>query len=194
MPRMRLPLIQAVLGLGLLAGCGGQSSIKPAEILDQRTGMTVGALQDPIELVESAQNLGLASGKRTSFAYLGPIEWDRSGDLRYGLWVHVAPGNDRQVGDIRSRGAVTLILDGGPLVLSPMDAPKVGSSPYQPIASWGQTAYFDLDAALLKRMAASQNLALDFRAADQSVVEFLPSHETRTTLTQFAHARGITGD
>jgi hypothetical protein len=194
MCEMRLPLIQAAVVAGLLTGCGGQSSIKPAEILDQRTGMTVGALQDPIELVESAQTSSTASGKRSSFAYLGPIEWDRSGDLRYGLWVHVAPGNDRQVGDIHSRGTVTLILDGGPLVLSPMDAPKVGSSPYQPVASWGQTAYFDLDAALLKRMAASQKLALDFRGVDQSVVEFLPSHETRTTLTQFAHARGITDD
>jgi hypothetical protein len=191
---LRLPLIQAALGLGLLAGCGGQSSIKPAEILDQRTGMTVGALQEPIELVETDQTAGPAGGKRASFAYLGPIEWDKSGDLTYGLWVHVAPGNDRQVGDIHSRGTVTLILDGGPLVLSPIDAPKVGSGPYRPIASWGQTAYFNLDVALLKRMAASQKLALDFRAVDQSVVEFLPSHETRTTLTQFAHARGITDD
>jgi hypothetical protein len=193
MPRMRLPLIQAAMVVGLLASCGGQSSLKPAEILDQRTGITVGALQDPIELVESVQNSVLAGGKRTSFAYLGPIEWDRSGDLSYALWVHVAPGNDRQVGDIHSQGTVTLILDGGPLVLSPIDAPKVGS-PYQPIVSWGQTAYFELNVALLKRMAASQKLALDFRAVDQSVVEFLPSHETRTTLTQFAHARGITDD
>ena len=191
--RLRLPSIQAAIVAGLLAGCGGQSTIKPAEILDQRTGMTVGALQEPIELVETT-NLSMAGGKRASFAFLGPIEWDKSGDLSYGLWVHVAPGNDRQVGDIHARGTVTLILDGGPLVLSPIDAPTAGSGPYQPIASWGQTAYFNLDVALLKRMAASQKFALDFRAADQSVVEFLPSHETHTTLTQFAHARGITGD
>jgi hypothetical protein len=191
---MRLSLILAALGLGLLSGCGGQSAIKPAEILDQRTGMTVGALQEPIELIESAQNAALASGKRNSFAYLGPIEWDTSGEFTYGLWVHVAPGNDKQVGDIRSRGTVTLILDGDPLVLSPINAPKAGSGPYQPIASWGQTAYFQLDTALLKRMAASQKLALNCQAVDQSVVEFLPSHDTRTTLTQFLHARGITDD
>ncbi len=156
--------------------------------------MTVGALQEPIELIESAQNAALANGKRNSFAYLGPIEWDTSGDLTYGLWVHVAPGNDKQVGDIRSPGTVTLILDGVPLVLSPLDAPKAGSSPYQPIASWGQTAYFKFDSALLKRMAASEKLALDFQAVDQSVVEFLPSHDTRSTLRQFIHARGITDD
>jgi hypothetical protein len=191
---MRFPSIQAAMIVGLLTGCGGHSSIKPAEILDQRTGMTVGALQDPIELVASIQGSAAASGKRTSFAYLGPIEWDTSGDLTYGLWVHVAPGNDRQVADIRLRGAVTLILDDGKVVLSPLDAPKAGTGPYHPIASWGQTAYYTLDVALLKRMAASQKLALDFRAVDLSIVEFLPSYDTRTTLTQFAHARGITAD
>jgi hypothetical protein len=191
---MRLPLIQAVLGLGLLAGCGGHSGIKPAEVLDERTGMTVGALQEPIELVENAQNAAVASGKRSSFAYLGPVEWDRSGELSYALWVHVAPGNDRQVGDIRARGAVELLLDDGPMVLSPIEAPKVGVGPYYPIVSWGQTAYFQLDVGLLKRMAASEKLVLGFRAADESIIDFLPSHETRTTLTRFAHARGITDD
>jgi hypothetical protein len=194
MGAMRLPLIQAVLGVGLLAGCGGQSSIKPAEILDERTGVTVGALQEPIEFVENVQNAALATGKRTSFAYLGPIEWNRSGESSYGLWIHVAPGNDRQVGDIHAPGAVTLNLDAGKLVLSPIEAPKIGAGPYRPIASWGQSGYFELNPEMLKRMAASEKLALEFRAVDESTVDFTPSHETRTTLTQFAHARAITGD
>ena len=43
-----------------------------------------GALREPIELVERAENAAFANGKRTSFAYLGPIDWDRSGDLTYG--------------------------------------------------------------------------------------------------------------
>jgi hypothetical protein len=195
---MRLPsclsLSCAAVVLGFLVGCAGQSSIKPAEVLDERTGVTVGALQKPIELVESSQNSALANGKRTSFAYLGPIEWDRMGEITYGLWIHVAPGNDAQVGDIRAHGAVTLSLDDGPLVLSPMDPPKAGHGPYQPIASWGQTGYFKLTVEMLKRMAASEKLALDFRAVDDSTVNFLPSHETRTTLTQFVHARGVTDD
>ena len=191
---MRSFLIQATLSMGLLSGCGGASSIKPAEMLDQRTGMTVGALQQPIELVENDQSAVPLTGKRSSFAYLGPVEWDMSGDLTYGLWIHVAPGNGRQLADIRSRGTVTLVLDGDPLVLPPMEVPRAGGGPYQPIASWGQTAYFRIDSALLKRMAGSERLALDFQALDQSVVEFLPSHETRTTLTQFVRARGISAD
>ena len=188
---MRFLLITALLGTSLLAGC---ASMNPAESLDERTGTTVGALQDPIEFVETAQNAALAGGKRTSFAYLGPLEWDRSGEITYGLWLHVAPGNDKPVGDIRSEGSVRLNLDDGSVVLSPIDSSVVGVSPYRPIAAWGQTAYFQLDVAMLKRMAASQRLDLNFRAADESLVQFLPSHDTRTTLTQFLHARGITGD
>jgi hypothetical protein len=188
---MRFPLIEAIVASGLLAGC---ASTEPAEVLDERTGTTVGALQYPIEFVEAAQNAALAGAKRTSFAYLGPLEWDRSGEITYGLWLHVAPGNDKPVGDIRAEGSVRLNLDDGSVVLSPIDASITGVGPYRPIAAWGQTAYFQLDEAMLKRMAASRKLDLNFRAPDESLVEFLPSHDTHTTLTQFLHARGITGD
>jgi hypothetical protein len=75
-----------------------------------------------------------------------------------------------------------------------MEAPKVGAGPYRPIASWGQTGYFELNTGMLKRMAASDKLALEFRAVDESIVDFIPSHDTRTTLTQFLHARGVTDD
>ena len=182
--------------VGLVAGCATESSIKPAETLDERTGVTVGALQEPIEFVETFQTVVAGNGKRTSFAYLGPVEWDKSGEITYGLWIHVAPGNDKQVGDIHSGGAVTLILDDGPVVLAPMDAPNVGSGPYRPIASWGQTGYFGLDVAMLKRLAGSEKLALNFRGVgvDQSNVDFTPTHETRTTLKKFTQARGITDD
>lgn len=191
---MHLSLIPVVIAGGLLAGCAGQSSIKPAEVLDERTGMTIGALQGPVEFVESAKNTGQPGGKRISFAYLGPVEWDRSGDITYALWIHVAPGNDRSVGDIRARGALTMLLDDGPLVLVPADAPAAGRGPYQPIASWGQTSYFAVDVHSLRRMAASHKLQLDFRAEDQSTVDFIPSHDTQLPLTQFLQARGITAD
>jgi hypothetical protein len=183
----------AVLG-GLLSGCLGQSAIKPAETLDERTGMTVGALQEPIELVQSALTAELGNSKRTSFAYLGPIEWDRMGEISYGIWVHVAPGNDKQVGDIHARGAVTLNLDDGPMVLVPMESPGAGSGPYKPVVSWGQTSYFQLNEEMLKRMAGSQKFSIDFLAPDNSKVSFLPSHDTRKTLTEFAHTRGITDE
>jgi hypothetical protein len=191
---MRVPLIPVLLLLGWLAGCAGQSSVKPVEALDERTGATVGALKEPIELVPSAQNAVLISHQRLSFAYLGPVEWDRSGAISYGLWIHIAPGNDLQPGDIHASAALTLKLDDGPHALSLIEAPKLGRDPYKRIASWGQTAYFDLTVEMLRRMAASHKLGLDVRAEDGSIISFSPTLDTRAALSQYLHARGITGD
>ncbi|MEA3152321.1 MAG: hypothetical protein QOD56_3260 [Gammaproteobacteria bacterium] len=178
----------------VLAGCANRASIKPAEVLDERTGVTVGALQEPLEFVVNSQNAALSNARRATFAYLGPIEWDRMGEISYAVWVHVAPGNDRQVGDIRAQGAVTLNLDDGPMVLSAVESPGAGRGPYKPVVSWGQTAYFALTVDMLKRMAGSQKLILDLRAVDDSTLNFIPSQDTRSTLTQFTRARGITDD
>lgn len=166
----------------------------PGEVLDERTGMTVGALQEPLEFVESSQDAALANSKRSSFAYLGPIEWDQMGEITYGIWIHIAPGSDKQVGDIRAKDAVTLNLDDGPLVLSPIATPAEGHGPYKPVVSWGQTSYYALNPDMLKRMAMSRRFNLAFRALDESKVEFAPSHDTRGTLTQFARTRHITDD
>jgi hypothetical protein len=191
---IRLPLVCAAGVLALLVGCAAPA-IKPAENLDETSGMTVGALQEPLEFVQNWKHAALGNAKRASFAYMGPIEWDRMGDISYSLWIHVAPGNDLQVGSLRAHGAVTLYLDDGPLPLVTVKPPVVGHDPYQPVVSWGQTAYFALDPAMLKRMAASRKLVLEFKLdAKDSKVAFFPSQATGATLTEFARSRGITDD
>ena len=192
---MFIPRIPLILLVGLMAGCASRSPIKPVEVLDERTAVTFGALKQPIELLPSAQDAVLILRKRATFAYLGPVEWNRSGELRYGLWIHIAPGNDRQPpGDIHASAAAALILDDGPLGLSVMEAPKLGREPYRPVASWGQTAYFGLDVGTLRRMAASSKLGLEVRAADGSTMSFAPTVDTRAVLTRYMKDRGITGD
>jgi hypothetical protein len=191
---MRVPRIPVILLIGLMAGCSSLSSTKPVEVLDERTAVTFGALKEPIELVPGAQNAVLILGKHTSFAYLGPVEWNRSGALSYSLWIHIAPGNDRQVGDIHASAAVTVVLDDGPLALSPTATPALGRAPYRPVASWGQTAYFGLTVETLRRMAASGKLELEVRAVDGSVISFIPTLDTRAVLTRYMKNRGITGD
>jgi hypothetical protein len=198
---MRRLWIPASLAIVLLSACESSSSIKPVEYLDDRTAMTVGSLKEPIELVPSLHQSGLHLlsnlgnlGKKVSFAYLGPVEWDRSGSIVYGLWVHIAPGNDRPIVDIRSPSALTLILDGGTRALTPIDAPQLGRGAYQPVASWGQTAYFELTPEMLKQMAASEKLELDVRATDDSIVNFTATGDTRATLAAYVHSRGITAD
>ena len=191
---MRIPLITVVLLAELLAGCAFQSKPKPVEVLDDRTGMTVGTLKEPIELTQGAQNAVLLSRKHMSFAYLGPVEWNRSGTLTYGLWVHIAPGIDQQPGDIHTPAALTLLLDDGPLTLTLVDAPRLGMDPYRQVVSWGQTAYFGLTVESLRRMAASRKLELEVRAAGGSAMTFTPTLDAGAVLTQYLRSRGITGD
>src|SRR6202040_3305620 len=169
---MRIPRIPVILLIGFMAGCSSLSSNKPVEVLDERTAVTFGALKEPIELVPGAQNAVLILGKHISFAYLGPVEWNRSGALSYGLWIHIAPGVDQQPGDIHAPAAVALILDEGPLALTLMEAPRLGNDPYRQVVSWGQTAYFGVDVESLKRMAGSRKLELEVRAPGASSARF----------------------
>ena len=191
---MRVPTLIAVLLIGLLVGCAGQSSIKPVEALDERTGMTFSALQEPIELLAGAQSAALGAGKRAGLAYMGPVEWNRSGVFSYGLWVHIVPGNDRPPGDIQASATLTLILDAGTLVLSHIEAPKLGLDPYRQAVSWGPVAYFDLDVEGLRRMASSRKLELDVRAAEGSLVTYSSTQDARAALTRYLRARGIASD
>ena len=191
---MRIPHFLAIAALSLAAGCAGKSATKPVEVLDEHTGMTVGSLKEPIELTPSAQGAAANYGKRTTFAYLGPLEWDRMGTIGYGLWVHVAPGGDPQPVNIRAPGAVTLFLDDGPIGLSPIDVPPLGFEPYRPVVSWGQTGYFDLSVEVLRKMAASEKLELDVRASNDSTMSFFPTRDSRPALQQYLRDRGITAD
>ena len=191
----RLRSFQFTLIVGLLAGCASQSPVKSVEMLDQRTGLTMGALIQPMAFIETGIYDLLVPDKQPSIVYVGPVEWDRSGDFSYLLWVQVAPGvGGHRLDDIRARGAVNLKLDGGAVVLSALDLPVVPSSPYRPMPPVGQTAYFSIDVPLLKRMAASRRLALNVRAGDLTMVDFIPTQETRAALTQFMLDRGIAHD
>jgi hypothetical protein len=192
---LRLRSIQFALIVTLLAGCASQSLVKSVEMLDERTGMTMGALLQPMAFIETGIYDLLVPDKQPSLVYIGPVEWDRSGDFSYLLWVQVAPGvGGHRLDDIRARGAVNLKLDDGSVALSALELPVAASSPYRLIAPVGQTAYFPIDVALLKRMAASQRLALNMRAGDLTMVDFIPTQETRAALTQFVMDRGIAND
>jgi hypothetical protein len=188
---MSRPFHAALIAIGLLAGCADRQVLKPVELLDERTGMSVAALQEPLELVQE-QIPGV--GRRSSFAYLGPVEWNRMGDIRNGLWLHLAPGGDTPFADIRAASAVTLILDDGALELSPIDAPSLGREPYRPAVPWGQTAYFDLSVDNLKHLAASHHLALRCRAADGSSVLLEGTRDPQPILGAYLQSRGLTGD
>lgn len=191
---MRSTRLYAALAVLLGSVCLSVALGKSVEYLDERSAMTVGALKEPLELVPGAsQAFGHLIGRRVTFAYLGPVEWDRSGEIEYGLWVHIAPSGKRVMVDIRSPAAVTLMLDDEAVPLAPMDAPQLGRAPYQPVASWGQTAYFQLDVATLKRMASSK-VKLAVRMMDGGVLNFIPADDPHPVLKEYLHDRALNAD
>ncbi len=151
--------------------------------------MTVGSLEKPLELIPNSQFVALPN-RSMSFAYLGPVEWDNMGTITYGLWVHLAPSSDWQFENIKGPRAVVLTLDDGTMVLKLIDAPALGRGPYHPVASWGQTAYFELDVPTLKRMASSQKIELGFQAEGGTTVRFDAAPDAHETLLRYLHARG----
>jgi hypothetical protein len=195
---MRLAFGSLILVLGFAGGCAVQSSTKPVEYLDERTAATVAALKNPLQFTPSTSP-GVADrpvgvGSRISFAYLGPVEWDKAGSYQYGLWMHVVGNSSWTPTDIRSPSAVTLVLDDDSVVLVPMDDPHLGHAAYQPVASWGQTTYFSLSVKLIQRMAASHKLNLDVRGTDGNTVTFVADGDTQAVLGEFVRARALTGD
>jgi hypothetical protein len=187
-----LPLLRSSIALfaaALIAGCGSEGSIKPAETLDEHTGMTIGSLEKPIELVQT-QQLTAIPERRESFAFLGPVEWDNMGKYTYGLWVQLAPSNDVQFDDIQVPGNMRLVLDDGSIAFKVLNAPEAAHGPYRPVASWGQIAYFEIDVPTLKRMAASQRLELYVKAVGGTPVRFAAAPDAHEALLRYLHARG----
>ncbi len=82
----------AIIAL-LLAGCASQSPVKSVDRMDERTAVTMGVLQEPLLFIESElYDILDTTPNQPTMIYLGPVEWDRSGEYTYGLWVEIAPG------------------------------------------------------------------------------------------------------
>ncbi len=164
-------------------------AVESAEFLDERSGITVAALPKPVEFVQKADDPGRGIGRRPAFAYLGPVEWDRAGQLRQGLWLQVAPGEAGRPGDLHAAGAVHLVLDGAAVALDPMQAPDTARAPYRAVVDWGASAYFALDARLLERLASSRRLELTVAGADGAAIRLAPSGGGLDELRRFARTR-----
>jgi hypothetical protein len=195
--RVRCPLFgSSLIGgvlvlIGTLGGCGGEVAIKPVERLDEQSALTVAVLANPIALLATGTQV---FGKQVSMAYVGPVEWNRMGNISYSLWLELAPTDDQHFKDVTEPKSVIFLLDDGPLVLSPGAAPRVGREPYQPLASWGQTIYFEMSLEDLKRLAATRELRVRIRRIGGVDVDFEPAGETHSALTEYLNGRLVTWD
>jgi len=192
----RLGFMQCALVACVMMGCAGHFPVESLERQDERTGITIATLVQPLAFIETGLYDPLTRDqKQPSIIYVGPVAWDTMGDYSYLLWVQVAPGvGGHRLDDIRAHGAVKLQLDDGPVELSALKMPTKASDPYSPILPVGETAYFPVDIALLKRMAASQRISLQIRAGDLTSVDFKPLQEARAALEKFVIDEGIVAD
>jgi len=134
----------------------------------------------------------LTFNKRMGFAYLGPVEWNRAGNVSYSLWVHVAPGDGAQVSDLRIPGAASIKLDDGFLPMVVVDTPALKNEAYRPAVTWGQSVHFNLGVDTLGRLGSSHTLELHVLGADSSPIIFLPSRADHSSLQDFAVASHAT--
>lgn len=187
---MKLKFARSLLMVLLSARCFGASPVASVEFLDQGTGVTVGILPKPIMCFEAGWFDLLSPDKQPGVIYFGPVEWDRSGHSTYGLWIQTGPGvGGRRIDDLRAPGAVQIKLDDGVLVLSAINSPVLATSAYAPVAPVGQIAYFGIDVATLKRIAATKKFVLNLRATDLTIIDYVPVRETRGALEQFLRER-----
>ena len=175
-----------------LAGCAVEPATKTVELFDESNGMTSGALVEPIAFTEKRIFDLLAPDQQPGRAFLGPVEWDRSGDYTYGFWLQVSPGVDgNRIDDIRGPGAVSLTLDDGVLTLVPAAFTQAPKQAYALAPSGGQTAYFMIDIPMLERIASSRQMVLSLRSADLGHAEFIPSSEVHDVVRRFMEERRI---
>ncbi len=85
------PLAAMLVAALLSAGCASESALM-SERLDERTGVTITALDVPVTLAREAPDL--AYGSR-DYAFVGPVEFNRMGQRSYYLWVGMATTVDR---------------------------------------------------------------------------------------------------
>jgi hypothetical protein len=180
----------------LLVGCAGHFPVESLERQDERTGITIATLAQPLAFIETGiYDPLIPDQKQPIMIYMGPVAWDTMGEYSYLLWFQVAPGvGGHRLDDIRSHGAVILQLDDGAVELSVLKIPTKASDPYSPILPVGEKAYFPINVALLKRMAASQRISLTIRAADLTMVDFKPLQEARAALEKFVTDEGAVDD
>ena len=86
------------------------------------------------------------------------------------------------------------MLDDGPMALTAIDHPVEARSPYLPQVPVGQTAYFELNVPMLKRMAASKKFAVEVEAADLTRVELTARPASRGALKRFLVDRNVNED
>lgn len=160
MSPLRLPSLIVILLL--VAGCSlmGNSS---GEQLDQQTGVTLSRADKPLILYRDGS---ARAAHARDYIYLGPIQVNRMGDLRYYLWLGIWSTIPTADPAAQRDGfeSITLFADGEPLQLSNAGwlpgAIGASRSVYvRPVAS-AADAYYEVTIDQVRLIAGADDLRI----------------------------------
>jgi hypothetical protein len=151
--------------LAAITGCAGTQADDPTrQYLDEVTGITVTAVEEPAIFYHDAPRLAVHA---RDYLYVRPVEMNRMGKLSYYLWlaewstIDRLPGKD--TGEKVFTGAV-VFLDGVPMELQDgMQASQrygVPEKPYSMPVETGRTVYMRVSRAQLTKISGADTVAV----------------------------------
>jgi len=158
--RTRIRYSIAVTMLSVSAGCAGLPAFhdEVRHVLDERTGVTIARLEQPLELTVSAST-GPANDP---FAYLGPFQTNRMGERADYLWLAVpAAGTLAGSPIVRADGEVVRM---GEMSAAP-DAAHLERSPYKAPTPWSQQFVAVVESAAIEQLATARRIEIATRDA-----------------------------
>jgi len=145
----------ALIAAAALASCAAlPDDSNVVEELDADTGATVARLGRPLELYRESF-VQDATGR---FAFFGPFETNQMGTRELFLWLAVP------IETAKDAEPPSVEVNGTPLALGAMgraaDFAGLKGSPYKLPTPWSSMYYFKLDAAVLARLGAANDIAV----------------------------------
>lgn len=187
-------LLCAAVAVSAVAACAPVSTEIVREQLDERTGVTVTSMSAPLEFFSPQPERGLQAA---SFAYLGPIEINRTGQRQSYLWLSVLLGEDeRRRNPAGTRSAPQLRITAGGVTLEPSpvgtDARQVGLGHrvYERPADWVGEAFYAVTDEQLVQLAAADTVTLEISAPNEEPRRYEAWKADRSGLRSFVERIG----
>jgi hypothetical protein len=182
-------MVRPAVIIAVAAALIGCVSTTPREIssrLDTDTGVTYITINRPLGFAASQRQLSTSA---RDYAYIGPVQVNRMGSREHFLWVGVASTIDRSLAGLTLPGteAISLFIDGEPMVLSLKDWSTIGRSatPYNPPAPVVESLGVAVSVDQIRLITHATTLELRLHTDNNRVRRFKAWGESRQAWQDF---------
>ena len=153
----------AVLALLVMAGCASAPAVKSR--FDEQTGLTLVWLDEPVVLAHTVPRVATTA---RDYAYLGPLQLNRMGEIESYVWVGVASTLDRAAINEPPPAltSLVLLLDGVPMRLQLEPWTEGVAPPYVIPAPLLFSQRARVAGDQLQRIAGARSVVARFTTAD----------------------------